>query len=43
MAEKGILVRFYDSPNLRDYLRVTVGTREMNDRLLAALREIANV
>jgi len=37
---KGILVRQWDKPRISDYLRITVGTREQMDALLAALREI---
>jgi len=40
LAERAILIRYYDSPGLENYLRVTVGTEEMNDRFLEALREI---
>ena len=43
LAERAILVRCYDSPDLRNYLRVTVGTEEMNNRFLMALKEIVNV
>ena len=34
---KGILVRFFDKPGLDDKLRITIGTAEENDQLLAAL------
>jgi histidinol-phosphate aminotransferase len=34
---KGILVRFFDKPGLHDKLRITIGTAEENDQLLAAL------
>jgi histidinol-phosphate aminotransferase len=37
LKQRGILVRFFDKPGLRDKLRITVGTREENDALLAAL------
>lgn len=41
LLDRGILVRdFEDARYLRDCLRVTVGTPEENDALLAALREI---
>jgi histidinol-phosphate aminotransferase len=33
----GILVRFFDKPGLDDKLRITIGTAEQNDALLAAL------
>lgn len=41
LLDRGILVRdFDDARYLRDCLRITVGTPEENDTLLAALREI---
>jgi histidinol-phosphate aminotransferase len=40
LVERGVLVRDFSSwPRLADSLRVTVGTPEENDTLLAALRE----
>jgi len=36
---KGILVRHYNVPGLRRGIRISVGTREANDKLLFALRE----
>jgi histidinol-phosphate aminotransferase len=40
LEARGILVRWFDEPRLRDSLRVTVGTAEENDRLLLALGAI---
>jgi len=37
LKARGILVRFFDKPGLDDKLRITVGTSEENDALLAAL------
>jgi histidinol-phosphate aminotransferase len=37
LKARGILVRWFDKPGLRDKLRITIGTREQNDALLAAL------
>ena len=37
LKAKGILVRFFDKPGLQDKLRITIGTAEQNDALLAAL------
>jgi histidinol-phosphate aminotransferase len=37
LKQRGILVRFFDKPGLRDKLRLTVGTTAENDALLAAL------
>ena len=39
---RGILVRYFDIPGLRDALRITVGTDEEIDALLAALTELVN-
>ena len=36
LAERGILVRHFDVEGLREALRITVGTPEQNDALLAA-------
>jgi len=36
----GILIRYFDTPRLADRLRITVGTAEQNDALLAALRRV---
>ena len=36
----GILVRYFDQPGLEDKLRVTVGTADQNDALLAAIQRI---
>lgn len=37
---RGVLVRYWNTPLLKNFLRITVGTREQNDVLLNALREI---
>jgi histidinol-phosphate/aromatic aminotransferase/cobyric acid decarboxylase-like protein len=34
-------VRHYSKPGLSDCVRISVGTAAQNDRVLAALREIA--
>jgi len=41
LARLGILVRHYSSPDLRDYLRITVGKPEETDVLIAALHALA--
>jgi histidinol-phosphate aminotransferase len=41
LKERGILVRWWDTPALRTKLRITVGRPEWTDRLLLALRELA--
>ncbi len=40
LAQQGIMVRYFDTPLLRNYLRISVGTPEHSDRLLEALRDI---
>lgn len=37
---RGVLVRWFDAEGLRDALRISVGTPEEDDRLLAALGEL---
>lgn len=37
LKARGILVRYFDKPGLSDKLRITIGTQEENDALLAAL------
>ena len=37
LRERGILVRWWDKPRIRDYLRITVGTDEEMQALCAAL------
>ena len=39
---RGYLVRFFDSPELRDGLRISVGSEEETDSLLAAVQEEMN-
>ena len=40
LREQHILVRRYDLDPIAGWLRITVGTREQHQRLLAALKEI---
>ena len=40
LRRKGILIRYFDTPLLRNYIRVSIGKPEQNDALVAALREI---
>ncbi|MEX1254462.1 MAG: histidinol-phosphate transaminase [Dehalococcoidia bacterium] len=40
LAERGIFVRFFETPRLRDCLRISVGLPEDTDRVVEALREI---
>ena len=43
LVKCNIYVRYFDTPGLSDKLRITVGTPEQNDTLLAALKEILSV
>ena len=40
LKERGALVRHWDHPRVKDYLRVSVGTGEEMDRFIAILSEI---
>lgn len=40
LEQAGILVRHFDTPRLRDHLRITVGTPEENTQLLSALDQL---
>ena len=43
LKERGILVRYFDSPRLRPYVRITIGTRAQMEQLLAAVDQILEV
>jgi histidinol-phosphate aminotransferase len=40
LKSRGILVRYFDTPRLRDSIRISVGKPEHTDALIKALREI---
>lgn len=40
LAQRNIYVRYFDQPNVADKLRITVGTKEQNDKLIGAVKEI---
>lgn len=40
LREKSIFIRYFQLPRIDNYLRITVGTDEQMDKLIAALKEI---
>ncbi|MEZ4503816.1 MAG: histidinol-phosphate transaminase [Dehalococcoidia bacterium] len=40
LRRRGVFVRYFDTSRLRDYIRISIGTAEDTDRLLAALDEV---
>ncbi|MFQ6035408.1 MAG: histidinol-phosphate transaminase [Sedimentisphaerales bacterium] len=40
LVQRNIYVRYFDLPGLSDKLRITVGTRQQNEKLILALKEI---
>jgi len=40
LKERGILVRHFDGEKVRDFVRITIGTKEDMERLLHELRSI---
>jgi histidinol-phosphate aminotransferase len=40
LKKRGVLVRHWDKPEITDYLRITIGSREQMDALLDTLRAI---
>ena len=40
LKEQGILVRYFNRPNLSDKLRITIGTEEQNQRLVETLTRL---
>lgn len=42
LKDRRILVRYFNSPGIDDRLRITVGTPEQNDALIAALKELVS-
>jgi histidinol-phosphate/aromatic aminotransferase/cobyric acid decarboxylase-like protein len=41
LAKRGILVQAFGGPVLASYVRIAVGRREQNDRLVEALASLA--
>jgi len=40
LRDRGIIVRHFKSPRIEEFLRITVGTDEQSNELVAALQEI---
>lgn len=40
LREQGVIVRHFNQPKISDYLRITVGTREQNRRLIDSLKAL---
>ena len=39
LREQGIIVRYFNKPRINQFLRITVGTDEQNERLVQTLKE----
>lgn len=42
LRRRGVFIRYFDRPGLRDRVRISVGRPEHTDALLAALREMGD-
>ena len=42
LRDRGIIVRHFKSPRIDEFLRITIGTDEQSNELVAALKEILN-
>lgn len=40
LRERNILIRYFDQPRIRDYVRITIGSREQMEKLIEATKEI---
>ena len=40
LKARGVLVRHFDKPRIRDYSRITIGTMAQMQTLIAAIRDI---
>ncbi len=41
LRDEGIIVRYFNKPRISDYLRITIGTQEQNQRLITALQTLS--
>jgi histidinol-phosphate aminotransferase len=42
LRRRGVLIRYYDRPDLANYIRISTGRPEDTDRLLEALRAVGD-
>jgi histidinol-phosphate aminotransferase len=42
LAQRHIFIRYWDAPGISDKLRISVGTKEQNETLIAALKDIVS-
>ena len=40
LRERGVLVRWWDKPDIKDWLRISIGTDEEMTVLIAGLKEL---
>ena len=40
LTQRNIFVRYWNAPGIQDKLRISVGTKEQNEKLISALKEI---
>jgi histidinol-phosphate aminotransferase len=40
LKERKVLVRYFNHPRIKDYVRISVGTESETDRLLETIKEI---
>lgn len=43
LAQKGVLVRYYDTPLLKDFIRISIGKAQDTDALITALQDLAGI
>ena len=42
LRARGLMIRYFDTPLLKNHLRISVGTPQQTDQLVAALRDIVS-